>query len=984
MTERTQSPDGRAPVAQESNGPHRPAPAGNVFSEFIRSAWRAGVQRPAEGIGQLAGLKVEHVELEDDCEGAMKVANIAGIAAGQLADMGLLALGAGRVLKSARLAASFQGPMAKSLFINGTTGLAYGGILTPVNPGESQLTRFRHAGVEAGTFMTLGAATHKLGGMLGEGLLARTTENLGEGIAPSVARFAAGVGDRAILHAGSGATAGLANVQLDAMTHGKPVAQGEEYLNGAIGWAIGNVVLGEGIHQIKGPSLIGSRWAGEKLQTAAEKLKIMEPRPERAPPELDLRSMKEIAESGDEERLRKLVDLYYPALKKAFPLPGEIETPETYVRYLMDKSMDWNMEQLLGPIQGGLQYQILPVGGEKIGRAGWLEHIWVADHVREGGYGSQMLRHVQGQVEKKGGDVTFWEWNNPDKMTRAELKEDARGGITTQDRVAYWGKRGAYVAVVKSTGEIAPYEQPGMDGQEAVPYLSLAWTKPGGLNGAKISKSDYLKTLEAAHGTITDVEVDPTVASYRAKLESLPDTEFEFMRLSDYIKQRTKLLARAKEEVADSRIARWEERDFTPVAAPRKMFDIEPAPANEEVAKAMKYQEQSRSPWLTTIDDRKRFPTLSGQVNADTVVVGSGVVGQQIANRLASMGQKVIVLEGRRVGSGTSSMMGAMNTMVPDTGFEVMAEKYGRNFAEIMRRSMEARAQSADLGRQFGDFQPVDSFNVGYSRNHEGIATEVRIASQFDPRIRFVTGGEAEKIFPLAQSVGIFPGEGNLNPRKMLMGMASSGRYKVFEDSPVVGVSPAKVGDGADVFTPDGIVHANKVIFATNGPVTPFSYLNQHLTPVQTFANVADAKIRMPGNFFDAPDVVQGGEQIPFSYWRQFGLPQFKPTETLVGGTAHFLDSGKAVPFEPGLPIVTKRLMGANGRNQTTALIFTSYADGVPVYTVHPEFPAMSIATGAGGTGLVGGGLLSQAAEMEAKGKIDELLSPRRFQQYRH
>jgi len=135
----------------------------------------------------------------------------------------------------------------------------------------------------------------------------------------------------------------------------------------------------------------------------------------------------------------------------------------------------------------------------------------------------------------------------------------------------------------------------------------------------------------------------------------------------------------------------------------------------------------------------------------------------------------------------------------------------------------------------------------------------------------------------------------------------------------------------------------------------------------------------MPGNFFDAPDV--NAEQAAFSYWRQFGLPSFGKHETLVGGTAHFLNEGTAVPYEPNLPIVTRQLFNVDGTNQSTSLIYTSYADGVPTYAVHPEFPAMSIATGAGGTGLVGGGLLAQSAEMEAKGLLDDLLSPSRFTQ---
>ncbi|HEY9718310.1 MAG TPA: FAD-dependent oxidoreductase [Trichormus sp.] len=411
-------------------------------------------------------------------------------------------------------------------------------------------------------------------------------------------------------------------------------------------------------------------------------------------------------------------------------------------------------------------------------------------------------------------------------------------------------------------------------------------------------------------------------------------------------------------------------RNFTA----RRVIDVAEAPVNPEVAKALEYQRNSTSPWLRTADATKRFPTLNGDINADTVVVGSGVVGQQIADRLAGLGQKVVVLERGKVASGTSGMMGAMNTFVPDTGFEVMAESFGaEKFPLIMQRLIAGRQSSENLGREFGNFKPVDSYNVGYSHNHEGIAAEAKIAQQFDPRIKFVTGPEAEKIFPTARSVAIFPQEGNLNPRQMLLGMASSGRYATFEDSPVLGL--VKSNSGADVFTPEGIVHAQKVIFATNGPVSPFSYLNDHLTPVQCFVNTANAGRRMPGNFFDAPE----SDKSPFSYWRQFDQQGFKPDETLFGGTAHFLDTQKAVPFEPMLPVMTKRILGADGRDQGTGLIFTSYSDGVPIYDVHPQYPFMSIATGGGGSGLVGGSLLAQAAEMEAKGLTDALLSPNRF-----
>ena len=408
-------------------------------------------------------------------------------------------------------------------------------------------------------------------------------------------------------------------------------------------------------------------------------------------------------------------------------------------------------------------------------------------------------------------------------------------------------------------------------------------------------------------------------------------------------------------------------------------LDVEPAFPNTEVQRAFQFQRDTsaNSPWLRTVANLPFLPRLEGKVDADVAVVGSGVVGQQIAYRLAQMGKKVVVLEGGRVASGTSGMMGAMNTVVPDTGFGPMLEKLGPDkFAEMMGRMLAARSSVEILGRKYGDFRPHNSYNVAYSENNADVVSEADLLRKFDPRVRFVNGKEAQDLFPLARSAAILPGEGNLNPVKMLNGMARSGQYQVFENSPVLSVVPTT--DGALVFTDNGVVHAkDKVILATNHPVGPFIDANDHLTAVQTFANVADIGRRMPGNYFDAPDQTSG--KVPFSYWRQFNLPKFGSTETLVGGTAHFLHDGVALPFEPQLPQVTSRLFnGASGRDQFTALIWTDYDWGLPLYYHHRQFPVLSTALGGGGNGLNAGAMLAQAVAREAIGQTDPLLTPAR------
>ena len=539
--------------------------ASNVFSEFALAAYQSGVQRPVDSLKQLVGMEVAPVKADENLSGMMKVSNVVGSATGQILDFLILnkiaSTAVGKVVSSAgkeslTAAVLAEGTVSRAATTSAAVGFVNGALLTPLQENESNFRRLGNGAIDAASFSALGSVSAKYAGKFGDNLLGR-----------------AGVA------ALSGIAGGATNSILDPISHGQ-APEFSQVAETTFAWAAGGVIAGEGMRAVgKGLNLAGSQISrsfeftlrvapasetidlvqsgkpqeqshiGDPAEPIQEvKQKKAEVRPdahERIAPLIETLSMREIADRGDLTQLNERLATYYPELEKAFPLPGEIESTETYVNYLTDKEFPWEMEQLLGKdgkVRGGLQYQILDVDGEKINKAGWLEHIWVKDGARSEGFGSALLEHVQNQIQKKGGDLTFWEFNNPDKMTPEEIEEDAKGGITTQDRVDYWAKRGAYVAVIPSTGELAFYAQPGMDGQQEVAYLSTAWKAPGGLDGQKISIDDYKKTMLAAHGTIVDVNEDPTVKHYIDQLNALPDTHLEFVRLSDYLEQRAKQL----------------------------------------------------------------------------------------------------------------------------------------------------------------------------------------------------------------------------------------------------------------------------------------------------------------------------------------------------------------------------------------------------------------------------------------------------------
>ena len=250
--------------------PDAPSP-GNAMAAFAASAWESGVKRPLESLGQIAGMTLPERTQQAHKDGVLGFAAKSGEVAGQIANLCLLSKGTGHLMGLNRVAdASAKEFTAKAILANGLTGAAYGGLLTPVENGQSQWNRLGNAAVLGGTFITLSAATVKLQAMTGGGFLSRNAASLSDSVAGQTAKIAAGVGDRAIVNLGAGATAGLAEAQLSAWTHGKAMADRSEYLNSAASWAVGNAVFGEAAHgvgkvaEIAGPKLKGDQLAGNR------------------------------------------------------------------------------------------------------------------------------------------------------------------------------------------------------------------------------------------------------------------------------------------------------------------------------------------------------------------------------------------------------------------------------------------------------------------------------------------------------------------------------------------------------------------------------------------------------------------------------------------------------------------------------------------------------------------------------------------------
>lgn len=388
---------------------------------------------------------------------------------------------------------------------------------------------------------------------------------------------------------------------------------------------------------------------------------------------------------------------------------------------------------------------------------------------------------------------------------------------------------------------------------------------------------------------------------------------------------------------------------------------------SSEVAAAKGLQakgnERQVPPWFDATANHLRFRPLQGDTNADVVVVGGGVAGVTIARAIAEQGLKPVVLTAGTLAGETTSNMGALHTRIPDEAYTELVTRYGpEQAASYIRELSAAHGWMRDVAEHVGaDYKPGDFHVVSFEPvKDSGLPEEFEVVHASDPNTSLITDPqEAAKLLPGAspapKSALSLHGAGLLDPRKLVLGMASE-LPEVHENSAVTRISIGAPGQPVDVYTEHGVVHANKVVFATGSPTSPFGYLSKLCQPTQCFATA----VRVPN------------EQVPPGGWcntrypdYDYGRPLYpnsdgKTSTVLVGGGARWLNEQSHLTESSKLDGRIQELFpGGEVQRRWTGTIYMA-PDGLPIWEQHPDYPQISGAYALGGSGLDFSSLLAR------------------------
>jgi gamma-glutamylputrescine oxidase len=231
--------------------------------------------------------------------------------------------------------------------------------------------------------------------------------------------------------------------------------------------------------------------------------------------------------------------------------------------------------------------------------------------------------------------------------------------------------------------------------------------------------------------------------------------------------------------------------------------------------------------WASTAKPLRAFPSLSGDLQADVVIIGAGYTGLSAAYHIAKSGLSPVVLEANHPGWGASGRNGGVITAKFRLSFRDIDAVHGRAMA---RRMYEIAHESIDLVEELVSELGIASAKltrtgqVKAAHNHTTLQAAVDEAAWMkremgDDEVRILNAHEVRDETGSQAFVGgvLNPGSGGLHPLNYLRGLADGvvrQGVAIYQDTPVVKLRHE--GDTVIAETPDGKVCARQAILATN------------------------------------------------------------------------------------------------------------------------------------------------------------------------
>lgn len=257
---------------------------------------------------------------------------------------------------------------------------------------------------------------------------------------------------------------------------------------------------------------------------------------------------------------------------------------------------------------------------------------------------------------------------------------------------------------------------------------------------------------------------------------------------------------------------------------------------------------QDNSYWNATAGEPPVFPTLEGDMEVDIAVVGGGIVGVTTARLLKDQGQKVALVEARRVGREVTGKSTAKITSQHGIRYQVLERKFGEEKARLYGEAQQAGlARIQALAAQHGidaDVEEKPAWLYTRDKDHvEQIEKEAETANRLGLPATLTT----DTGLPFSVLAALrFDAQAQFHPTRYVAGLARTvpgDGCHLFEQSRAVDYEPDRV------VTDRGTIRARHVVMATHLPLGQIGLYYARNEPIAEPAIAARIPRDIPGMY---------------------------------------------------------------------------------------------------------------------------------------
>ena len=318
----------------------------------------------------------------------------------------------------------------------------------------------------------------------------------------------------------------------------------------------------------------------------------------------------------------------------------------------------------------------------------------------------------------------------------------------------------------------------------------------------------------------------------------------------------------------------------------------------------MNYSEHTRSLWKASAGPIVTGPLLE-DVETDVCIVGAGIAGLLIAERLSAEGRSIVVIDAGAIAGGETSRTTAHLVTALDDRYTSLIDMHGEKGAQLAAQSHAAAIDHVEqlvtrLGIDCG-WRRLDGYLTVNNRHHEKagelIDQELEAARKSGLAVDRVE--HLPRPWPGVGPALRFPNQAQVHPIRLLNGVArhlTSKGVRLFSNTRAVGItggtSPCvRTGD-----TDGPTISAAQIVVATNTPINTIVSIHTKQAGYQTYV----VALRVPAGSLP-PALMWDGpweDDVSYRYIRLMNAATEGAGEDLliVGGEDHKTGQGPDGP----------------------------------------------------------------------------------------